>query len=302
MKKVLLSLTVTALFLGAVAFPVHAAESAVPKNTVINVLMDGKKIKFQGGNPYADSASRVQVPFRGIGEAMGAKVDYSGKIVSFKKGSVSIQLTLGSKVASVNGKSITMDSIASAKNGRTFVPLRFISENLGENVCWDGEGNMVWIGEEKFYTQEEIAGTGEAISKYASLYKGKEYLTNNSTQVPYSKVHVLSSEQLPVKIGTYIIYDIWTYQEDGKEYIALRHSHTSPNLYFLTDTLTPKFRYPVKLDSKKKEIKTDSYAVMEHADRLYGDNNAQNFKIKQAKYIGFDIDTTSIVLLKNPWK
>lgn len=302
MRKILLLLMMATVFVGTVAVQVNAAESTVPKNTTINVLMDGKKIKFQGGNPYADSASRVQVPFRGIGEAMGAKVDYAGKIVSFLKGDISIQLTLGSKIASVNGNSISMDSVASAKNGRTFVPLRFISENLGENVRWDGEGNMVWIGEEKFYTQEEIAGAGEDISKYASLYTGDEYLASSASNVPYTKIHVLSLEQLPVKIGTRVIYDMWTYQENGKEYIAIRHSDTSPNIYFLTDALRPKFRYPWKEDSKKKDIKTDGYAVMEYADRLYGDNNPETFKIDQAKYIGFSIDSPSIVLLKNPWK
>lgn len=302
MKKILLSLTIAVMFVGTVVIPVNAAESTIPKNTVINVLMDGKKIKFQGGNPYSDSASRIQVPFRGIGEAMGAKVDYSGKIVSFEKGDISIQLTLGSNIAAVNGKTITLDSVATAKNGRTFVPLRFISENLGENVRWDGEGNMVWIGEEKFYTQEEIAGAGEDISKYASLYEGKEYLMSSASGIPYTKIHVLSLDQFPVKIGPRIIYDMWTYEENGKEYIAIRHSHTSPNIYFLTDTLTPKFRYPWDKDSNKKEIKTDSYAVMDYADRLYGDNNPEEFKIRQTKYIGFRIDSASIVLLKNPWE
>ena len=302
MKKTLLSIAVTALCLGAIAIPVQAAESAIPKNKVINVLLEGRKIIFQGGNPYMDSANRVQVPFRGIGEAMGAKVDFAGKVVSFKKGEDAIQLTLGSNTAVVNGKYVTMDSKATATNGRTFVPLRFISENLGEIVRWDGEGNMVWIGEEKIFTPEEIAGAGEDISKYASLYKGKEYLTSDSIKNSFSKVHVLTIDQFPVKIGPNIIYDMWTYQKDGQNYIAVRHSNTSPNLYFLTDTFEPRFRYPSKLDSKKKDIKTDSYVVMEYADRMDGDKHPEKFNIQQTKFIGFRIDSTSIVLLKNPWK
>src|SRR5690606_13212493 len=96
------------------------------------VLVDGRKVKFQGGDPVMEN-NRVQVPLRGIGDALGAKVDFSDKTVTYLKGEKSIVLTLGSKVAVVDGQNVTMDTAAKAVKGRTYVPLRFVSENLGES-------------------------------------------------------------------------------------------------------------------------------------------------------------------------
>lgn len=276
-----------------------AADAPIPKNPNIQVLMDGKKIKFNGGNPYADNNSRVQVPFRGVGEAMGATVDYNAanNVVTFHKGKNIIKLTINSKTANVNGKLVTMDTIASAKNGRTYVPLRFVSENLGEPVRWDGEGNMVWIGEEKIYTVEEVLGKGEPVSKYANYYQQNDSLLKN-----FSEAYVLAYDQLPVKIGSIIFYDMWIFEHVGEKYIAVRHSDVSPNIYFLTDTFIPKYRNPWIKDSNKKTIKTDGYPVVTLHDRIYDDPNPRNFKISQAKYVGFTTDANSLVLLKNPWK
>lgn len=307
LKEIVTMTLASALLFSGFSTSALAADAPIPKNPNIQVLMDGKKIKFNGGNPYADNNSRVQVPFRGVGEAMGAIVDYNSanKVVTFHKGKNIIKLTIGSKVATVNGKSVAMDTVASAKNGRTYVPLRFVSENLGEAVRWDGEGNMVWIGEEKIYTYEEVAGAGEAVSKYAHFYKGVEPLLESVSDGPYTQVHVLSLDQFPVKIGTTIIYDMWLYEEKGYQgksykYIAVRHSDVSPHLYYLTDTMRVKYRTPFKKDSTKKVIKTDGYAVVSYGD--HGDNNPQNFTINQAQYIGFPGNAKSIVLLKNPWK
>jgi len=45
----------------------------------------------------------------------------------------------------VNGKEIVCDSLAFIKDGRTFVPIRFVAEALGAKVEWDGATNSVVI-------------------------------------------------------------------------------------------------------------------------------------------------------------
>ncbi|MGV2643373.1 hypothetical protein GNF86_18355, partial [Clostridium perfringens] len=131
------------------------ADSAVggPK---LAVLVDGRKVKFQGGDPVFENG-RVQVPLRGIGEALKAEIGFSGKKVTYMKDGKSIALTLGSKEAVVNGKNVTMDTAAKAVKGRTYVPLRFVSENLGVPVNWDGVGNWVWIGSKEVPDITEVA-------------------------------------------------------------------------------------------------------------------------------------------------
>lgn len=45
-----------------------------------------------------------------------------------------------------------MDVVPILKNDRTFVPIRFISEALGENINWDAKNKTVIIGDETMYT------------------------------------------------------------------------------------------------------------------------------------------------------
>jgi hypothetical protein len=60
-----------------------------------------------------------------------------------------IVLTIGSPVATVNGGSVTLDVAPFIKDSRTFVPLRFVSEQLGANVTYttkpDGTVDQVII-------------------------------------------------------------------------------------------------------------------------------------------------------------
>jgi hypothetical protein len=43
-------------------------------------------------------------------------------------------LTIGSNIAIVNGQTITLDASAEIFEGRTIVPVRFVTEALGYNV------------------------------------------------------------------------------------------------------------------------------------------------------------------------
>jgi hypothetical protein len=49
----------------------------------------------------------------------------------------------------VNGKSITSDSEPFVYNGRTFVPIRFISEALNKDVIWNDKAKTIDINDKK---------------------------------------------------------------------------------------------------------------------------------------------------------
>lgn len=90
---------------------------------------------------------RTMVPIRAISENMGANVGWNGemRLVTIRSNGLSINLTIDSGIATVNGKSIALDQPAIIVNDRTLVPIRFISESMGADVKWDGDNRMAVI-------------------------------------------------------------------------------------------------------------------------------------------------------------
>ncbi len=123
--------------------------------------VNAKQIEFRIGQRYMwvdnsdyplDVAAfiendRAMVPFRALGEAMGAEITWDdvNKKAIFQKNNTVIELPIAKNYAIINGKIITLDQGAIIKNNRTFVPSRFVSENLGAKVEWFESGQEVEI-------------------------------------------------------------------------------------------------------------------------------------------------------------
>jgi hypothetical protein len=90
---------------------------------------------------------RTLVPFRAISASLKATVDYdsAAKTVTVTRDGVVVKLTLGSKTALVNGKEVALDAPAETKNGRVFVPMRFLSEALKAEVMYEPESQSVVV-------------------------------------------------------------------------------------------------------------------------------------------------------------
>jgi hypothetical protein len=58
---------------------------------------------------------------------------------------VLVNMQIGNKTAYVNGLPVSLDVPPQIINGRTLVPIRFVSENLGAEVNWDGNTKTVTI-------------------------------------------------------------------------------------------------------------------------------------------------------------
>lgn len=112
----------------------------------IGVVVNGSYIN-PGEVPPSIEGGRVLVPLRGVLESLGATVSYNAvtRTVYATRGTVQIQLPLGSRVAYINGAARTLDVPATVVSGRTLVPLRFMSEALGANVNWNAQTRTVFI-------------------------------------------------------------------------------------------------------------------------------------------------------------
>lgn len=81
---------------------------------------------------------RTMLPFRFIGEAMGAEVDWNGaaREAIFRKGDRVVKLTIGSREAVINGQPVQLDAPPELVNATTMVPVRFVAEGLGVELEW----------------------------------------------------------------------------------------------------------------------------------------------------------------------
>jgi len=129
-----------------------------PVQTIIIILRIGKKIFTVNGVPNTlDSPpviknNRTLLPIRAVVEALGGNVgwDASTQKVTVSLGSNTIELRIGKSIAKVNGIDTPIDSTNSKVvpeiiNGRTMLPLRFVTENLGCDVNWDETTQTITI-------------------------------------------------------------------------------------------------------------------------------------------------------------
>lgn len=80
---------------------------------------------------------RTFVPIRAIAEIFGATVSWDNGLITIQRGDNTISFKIGDKEASVGNKIVKFDSAPFIKDGRTFVPVRFIAEAFGFEVKWD---------------------------------------------------------------------------------------------------------------------------------------------------------------------
>lgn len=106
----------------------------------LNVMVNGKYVKFPDAVPEL-TEGRTMVPFRAIFETLGAEISYDGGKIHATLGDTALDLTIGSdtmtKTSEGKTGTVKMDCAPYIKNGRTYVPVRFISEALGYDVQWD---------------------------------------------------------------------------------------------------------------------------------------------------------------------
>jgi len=127
------------------------------KQTVMVLQIGNSKFTINGASVALDSPpviknGRTLVPIRAIIEALGGTVGWDGtaKKATVTLGSTTIELWIGKNTAKVKGVSTPIDTtntkvVPEIINGRTMLPLRFVSENLGCSVVWAAATKTITI-------------------------------------------------------------------------------------------------------------------------------------------------------------
>lgn len=141
MKKLFTLLLAAAIMLaGAGGYCSAGAE------TVVSVWLDGEKIAFPDAQPV-HTGTRVLVPVRGFFEKIGVTVDWNSanRIVIIKDDSREIMMEAGNRAVLNNGAVEYLDCSVIIRGNRAFIPIRYISENFGYKVEWDGKTKSVHV-------------------------------------------------------------------------------------------------------------------------------------------------------------
>jgi len=210
-KKGFFSVLIFSLITCLLLSNVQIINASQQNTNAITILLNGEKLTFDV-EPYIKEG-RTLVPFRGILEALGAEVIWNPdeKSVTTKSDTTEIYLKIGSNETYVNGDKVIIDVAAEITNSRTFVPLRFISENLGATVLWDGDTRTVSIlYEDKTIIEqpiieqpidEEVPGSSGGNNSEKTVLELGDVFDNGDFKIIIEKVEMSSEDEKLYIIG-----------------------------------------------------------------------------------------------------
>ncbi len=125
----------------------------MPITRNINMWISNKEALVNGEKQTVDPPpqileGRTMLPLRFTGEALGIEFTWIAETRSveyFTFNGEKVVLGIGNKVAKIGEREVTVDPPAQILEGRTMVPVRFISESLGAEVSWDGDERKVTV-------------------------------------------------------------------------------------------------------------------------------------------------------------
>ncbi|TCT13942.1 WG repeat protein [Natranaerovirga pectinivora] len=144
------------------------------------------------GAPFIDISSRTQIPARAIIEGLGYVVLWNNDTQTIaildKKDNLKATLVIGSRLVKLSGgEIIEMDTEAIlGSDGRTYVPLRFVSQALGFLIPDDGYAFKDGVHKIDLINSEEINKLSVVLNEkplykvWESFFNGRRYVSRYS--------------------------------------------------------------------------------------------------------------------------
>lgn len=237
-------------------------------NNVPSFKVDGRMFVTPTGEPqpYINKDNRTMGSLRLIANAVGVeskniKWDNAKQTATLVRGENTVSVTVGKKAITVNGKSVTMDTVAEMKQGRVFIPARFIAQGLGVKISFDSPTNTVNF----------ITGDNAVVNNNFADYGLKVVETFPLT---------IASNGLSVKY-----HEVFLYKTDSAEAKALHEKHD----FFMYHEANHILLAKVTLENTGSKVIARDYSDLEqkiHASNGSGTSFSPTFAQKQdANYI-----------------
>ncbi|RXZ81502.1 copper amine oxidase N-terminal domain-containing protein [Paenibacillaceae bacterium] len=285
-----------------------AAHKDMKVSMPLEVLYDGRKMQFDVPPKMVNNS--VLVPIRFVSDKLGGKLAVNGKKITITKGKQVLQITMNSKTAAFNGKTVQLNQAAIVDRGRTLVPLRAVSEGLGVKVEWDKVTQFVWIGKKEVPELKDLIKPVKS-EPYKKYFKGRKFFYKHrvdGVSSPATQAYVIDANDLPVAINGehFYRYDLASYK-DGTKFIQATTTDKgsmATQIYYLN--YASKLRYRATTTSYQENIgdfRIHYYPVVDSTDETaFGDKNYTKYKVEIADYVGIAAGYPGLVLIKNPFK
>ncbi|MCI3919069.1 copper amine oxidase N-terminal domain-containing protein [Paenibacillus sp. TRM 82003] len=137
--------------------PVLTAGPAAAAEPPISITFDGEPLVADAAPFIRDGTTFV--PFRALFERLGMQVawDAATKTITGEGGGASIALRVGGPEAIVDGDAKPLAKPPVIVGGRTYVPLRFVSESVGADVVWNAAQRSIAVTSGAPKVEEEAA-------------------------------------------------------------------------------------------------------------------------------------------------
>jgi len=238
MMKKALTILMTIILLFSMFGSVSAATGKVSTFKV-----DGKLFVTPTGEPqpYINKDNRTMGSLRLIAAALGVENkhiqwDQTKQTATLARGSNKVSVTVGKKVITVNGKSVTMDTVAEMKQGRVFIPARFIAQGLGVGISFDGLSNTV-----NFLTGAKVVNNNFADYGLKQMVDLPVTLAANGLEITY--------------------HEAFLYKTDSAEALALHKKYdfvdynSANHILWLKVTITNKSSKEIATDYRDLQLK-----------------------------------------------
>lgn len=195
-KKIIATCTLGVMVVGSISVP-EAVNAATPSISINNVVF------AQAAAPAPTNINnRVYVPLRLVGEGMGNQVEWDNatRTVLINTDASAIKGSSSSVQIYVNGSKVNLDSSNGTpyitQSGYTMVPVRVVAENLGADVEWDNDRQMVSIsttgssnnsGNQNNTSNNQMPQSATEVtlsgSSYCTLDQMQRYLDNKEAEL-----------------------------------------------------------------------------------------------------------------------
>ncbi|MFD0589158.1 copper amine oxidase N-terminal domain-containing protein [Paenibacillus sp. GCM10027627] len=162
----------------------------------------------------------VYLPLREVGTVMKTSTTWvaEGKRILLNSPTVQIEMKLGTKQSTVNGKPYTLKEVPQNIKGVVYVPARFVTEKLGAQVDWIAKERRVHLTFAEKYVFTEKAGQAYWVERK----NGKLFKASNGAPAKLlgdTKAEVLDLGELTVEALSPNVEVVKVYDNYGEPHI-----------------------------------------------------------------------------------